>query len=227
MAQQGYITHSIQVGDSIQRLAIMYQIDDWRSIVYLNNLEYPYIDSEIGSTTYQDNPNVLKVGNSVLIPSTYFSPILAQSDMSDLEKRAYGCDLDIYYFDDSSELGVRLEERGELSSQNGDLKIAEGIRNLRQRLIIRLSLNKGSLILHPEFGSELSKLIGLKSTIQTLIKMKLEVQRCILSDPLIKGVSNIVVTKLDEGNIMVECSIIPVPPYSPFKFSESLPVVST
>lgn len=221
MAQKGYITHTIKVGDSVQRLAVMYKLSDWRDIVYLNELEYPFIDDEIGSTTYANNEAVKKVGQEILIPANYTTAIPAQSNMAELEKMAYGSDLDIYNFTPENELVVSLEEKGELSDQDGDLRLSEGIANLKQRMIIRLSTSKGSLTLHPEFGSTLKNLVGLKATPQTLIKMRLEVQRCILSDSLIKGIKELNVDK-QGGKVIITCIVVPIPPYKPFAFATAI-----
>lgn len=223
----GYITHTIQIGDSLQKLAIAYNLRDWREIVYLNNLEPPYVDTAaVHSVAYKNNPRVAKVGESILIPAAYQSPVASAADVTLLEKFAYGSDLDIFAYDETNVKAVRLDEKGELSANKiGDLAIASGIKNLRQRLIIRLGVHKGSFILHPEFGSELYTLVGLPWTAQNIIKIQLEVQKNILSDPFVQGVSDIEVSKVAHGVLMVDCGVAPVPPYKPFKFSESIVVL--
>lgn len=223
----GYLTHIVRIGDSIQRLAIQYGISDWREIVFLNGLEYPYIDSAfVKSEEYQGNTKVAKVGDSILVPAAYESPAIVSSDISALEKFTYGSDLDIYAYDETNKLAVRLEEKGELSAdKTGDLAIAAGVANLRQRLIIRLGVPKGSFILHPEFGSELHKLIGLKDTQQNRTKIQLEVQRCILSDPLVKGLNALTTYKVGSGRLGVDAGVVPVPPYKPFRFTENIPII--
>lgn len=224
----GYITHTLKIGDSLQKLAVIYKLVDWREIAYLNNLEPPYIDTAgVYSKEYQNNPNVAKVGDSLLIPAAYQSPVVSTTDISMLEKYAYGSDLDIHSFDPSNEMALYLEEKGELSANKkvGDLAVVSGISNLKQRLNIRLSVHKGALILHPEFGSELYTLIGLPWTTQTLIKIQLEVQKNILSDPFVQGVGNISVNKVAHGTLFVDCQVVPVPPYKPFRFSDRIVVL--
>ncbi|MCM1216787.1 MAG: DUF2634 domain-containing protein [Lachnospiraceae bacterium] len=223
----GYITHTLQIGDSLQRLAITYNLVDWRELVYLNNLEPPYVDtSAVRSENYRNNSKVAKVGDSILIPAAYQSPVASSADINLLERYAYGADLDIFSYDETNIKAIRMDEKGELSADKlGDLAIATGVQNLRQRLIIRLSVHKGSFILHPEFGSELHTLIGLPWTAQNVIKIQLEVQKNILSDPFVQGVSDIEVAKVEHGTLMVDCGVAPVPPYKPFKFSESITVL--
>ena len=41
---QGLITHRVAVGDSLQKIARIYDIEDFREIARLNNLKSPYID---------------------------------------------------------------------------------------------------------------------------------------------------------------------------------------
>lgn len=223
----GYITHTLQIGDSLQRLAITYNLVDWRELVYLNNLEPPYVyTATIRTEQYKNNPRVAKVGDSILIPAAYQSPVASSADINLLERYAYGADLDIFSYDETNIKAVRLDEKGELSANKvGDLAIATGVKNLRQRLIIRLAVHKGSFILHPEFGSELHKLIGLPWTAQNVIKIQLEVQKNILSDPFVQGVGDIEVNRVEHGTLAVDCGVVPVPPYKPFKFSESITVL--
>ena len=218
MNNSGYITHVVQVGDSLQKIASVYGVSDWKDLVYINNLEYPYIYDTLDASATQSTRGVLKVGDKILIPSDEYSTPANNIRIDNIEKQAYGCDLDIYPFDSGNEQVKNLESKGELSDNNGDLKLSQGIRNLRQRILIRLSVAKGSMILHPNFGSDIDKYVGLKSTPQNLIKLQLAVQECILSDELVKRVQDLTV-EVSNGILSVDCKIIPVPPYSPFKFT--------
>ena len=212
----GYITHVIQVGDSLQKIARMYGLDDWRKLVYANNLEYPYIHDVINSDTTTGD-GVLKVGDKMIIPSLKYSTSVNNLRIDNVEKQAYGCDLDLYSYDSGDGQVKNLESKGELSSNNGDLKLSEGVKNLHQRLLIRLSVAKGSMILHPDFGSDIDKYVGLKGTPQNLIKLQLSVQESILSDELVEQVKDLTIA-VSNGVLSVDCEIIPIPPYSPFKF---------
>jgi len=222
-SQYGYTTHTIKVGDSLQRLGSMYGLDDWREIVYLNKLEYPFIDDIIGSTEYSGNSNVAKVGDSILIPGSYSTaPSSLQIDnIASLETLAYGSDIDIYSYDSMNEFSMNLEEKGEISSDSGDIKLAEGIKNLRQQLLIRISTPLGSLILHPEFGSKLLNMVGVKGTQTNVTKFQLEVQECFLSDFRVLAVDDVIVN-LKQGACNISCSITPISPYNAFKFDETL-----
>ena len=215
MNSSGYITHTIQVGDSLQKIASVYNVSDWRDLVYVNNLEYPYICDSINPTDLGDN--VLKVGDTLLIPSHVYSVPANNVRIDNIEKQAYGCDLDLYAYDFSEEQVKNLESKGELSDDKGDLRLSEGVRNLRQRLLIRLSVARGSMILHPEFGSDIDRYIGLKGTPQNIIKLQLAVQESILSDELVSQVRDLSI-EVSNGVLSIDCDVIPIPPYSPFRF---------
>lgn len=216
----------------------MYGIPDWREIVYLNNLKYPYVDDNIQST--RDVPNyydehkeirkidisgVAKVGDSILLPSFDYAtqPEFSQVDQQrELENLAYGSDLDIYGYDSQNEFVMNMSIKGELSDNSeGDIRLAEGVRNLRQQLLIELSTPLGALILHPDFGSTIREMNGMKATKQTLIKIHLEVQRVIMKNFRIKEIRDLTVTK-DGTASRVKCSIVPVSPYSIFEFDETI-----
>lgn len=217
MSNSGYITHVVQVGDSLQKIASAYNISDWRDLVYVNNLEYPYIHDTLDVDVSLIGSRVLKVGDRMLIPSSRYLTPANNLRIDTVEKQAYGGDLDIYSYDSGNEQVKNLESKGELNDNNGDLRLAEGVGNLCQRLLIRLSVAKGSMILHPDFGSDIDKYVGLKGTPQNLIKLRLAVQECILSDELIEQIQDLTV-EVSNGILSVTCGIVPVPPYSPFKF---------
>lgn len=233
----GYITHIVCVGDSLQKIAVKYGISDWREIAYINDLQYPYIDDDITSpmqvgNTYVsgesartiDSSKVAKVGDSLLIPSFNYTtaPAYSQVNQEELEKLAYGSDLDIYGYDYMNEQVMDLSEKGELSeTSSGDIRLAEGVRNLRQQLLIELSTPLGALILHPDFGSTIREMNGMKTTKQTLTKIALEAQRVILKNFRVSGIKDMEVTKVDTAS-RIKCTIVPISPYSAFTFDETI-----
>ena len=223
MDANGYVTHTVQAGDSLQKIAVFYNIEDWKTLAILNKLEYPFIYTILGDSEYSDNPKVLKVGDKLLIPSENLDSHTSDLNIENAEDYAYGRDLDLYSSDEQHENVKELTSNGELRGNCGDLLIANGLKNLRQRLLIRLSTPIGSLILHPEFGSNINKYIGMKNTAQNLIKMKLAVQECILSDELISEI-----TRLDldfnGGALTIDSDLVPVPPYAPFAFKGTITV---
>ena len=95
MESYGYRTHTISAGDSLQKIAVMYGIDDWREIAYFNNLSYPYVSSDAPQVSQK---NVAIIGDLIYIPSYDYkiAPIADELNSTTLEEQAYGCDLDIY-----------------------------------------------------------------------------------------------------------------------------------
>ena len=217
-----YIVHTVGIGDNIHLLGEIYGVD-WTEIVSLNGLEYPYIDSDVDSLEYQYRDDVAKIGSKLVIPSDEVSFSNKSNNSSEeIEKYALGCDLDIF----SAELGdhfnvANLEIRGQLTDDGyGDIKLCEGVENLRQQLIIRLGTRKGALSLHPEFGSNLLDWIGSKVTMELLIKTQLEVEECLTTDERVVDVNDIVVAYKDKS-VHIDCKIVPVAPYPSFDLSHT------
>lgn len=230
---EGYITHVVSVGDSLQKIAIQYGLDDWREIAYINNLNYPYINddvtaqrvSEDGTTSVGqiDASGIAKIGDQLLIPNWNYTttPTYNQITAKKLEKLAYGCDISIYTYEQPGVV-VDLQQKGELVEDGyGDLDIAEGVANIRQSLLIELNTPRGALLLHPDFGSDIKKRIGMKASKSNLIKIQLEAQRVILKNFRVKSIRNMEVTQDGgSGACRIKCEIEPISPYSVFTFNE-------
>lgn len=217
---QGYTTHVVRAGDSLQKIAIVYGIDNWQEIAYFNKLDYPYIVDEV---TFISDKNVARVGSILYIPNYDYSTSPRIDEITDekMEEQAYGCDLDIYSAVDDNGKAQNLETKGELASTNNDLRVVKGISNLKQQLQIRLSTPKGSLMLHPEYGCDITNMVGLKGTTENLMKMMLTVQECLLQDFRVTGIENLSITN-DEDMILIECDIHPIAPYPQFSFSSTI-----
>lgn len=216
MASQ-YIVHTVGVGDTIQSIGLLYGVD-WTELAVVNGLEYPYIDDSIELNEYTHVDTVAKVGSKLVIPTRGLDiPQKTNNITDEIEKYAFGCDLDLFSFDTSKV--VNLEIEGQLTDDGrGDIKLSEGMENLRQQLIIRLGTPKGSLLLHPDFGTHILDYIGKKATKELLIKIKLEVQECLMGDFRVLGVDDVEVVFRDHG-VFVECAVQPIEPYSVFKLS--------
>lgn len=212
----GYRTHLVTAGDSIQRIATTYGIEDWREIVHFNKLDYPYIGNE--DEIYEGN--VAKIGTVLMIPSYDYivSPTISDVSLPTMEELAYGSDLDLYSLIDSGRIHD-FDTKGELSSDiNLDLKIASGIENLSQQLTTKLSTPKGTLWLHPDWGCNAKRYIGRKGSMENLIKIKLMIQECILEDNRVTAVENLTIRQVDR-KLLITCDIYPISPYPKFSYS--------
>lgn len=218
----GYISHIVKFGDSIQKIAFSYGVEDWREIIYFNNLEYPYINSE--SYNESDNPNVANIGSVIYIPSYNYgvAPIAKESITDEtMIEQAYGCDLDLYTSIDDNGKAKNLDTKGQLLNSDHDLMLAKGIDNLKQQITTKLSTKKGTIILHPEWGCDILDMVGTKGTQENLIDMMLMVKEALLEDFRIVEVNNL---KVEKGSdyIVISCSILPISPYPEFEYNETI-----
>lgn len=218
MASQ-YIVHTVGAGDTVQSIGLLYGVD-WTELVSINGLEYPYIDDSIELNEYENIDSVAKIGSKLVIPTTGLNiPQKTNNSSEEVEKYAFGCDLDLFSMEESENHVVNLEVEGQLTDDTkGDIKLSEGIENLRQQLIIRLGTPKGALLLHPDFGTHLLDYIGKRTTVELLTKIQLEIQESLLGDFRVLGVSDISVIFKDHG-VFVDCIVHPIEPYSVFKLS--------
>lgn len=221
MASQ-YVIHTVGAGDTIQAIGLLYGVD-WTELVTINGLEYPYIDDDLYINENESLDGVAKIGSKLVIPTAGINiPNKTNNSSEEIEKYAFGSDLDLFSLEETETHVVNLEVEGQLTDDTkGDIKLSEGIANLRQQLILRLGTPKGALLLHPEFGSKIYRYIGKRITVELLTKIKLEVQECLLGDFRVLGVSNITVVGKNRG-IYVECFVHPIEPYStPFRLSQT------
>lgn len=216
---RNYTVHKVGIGDTIQSIGLTYGVD-WTKIVELNGLEYPYVDDTIEANEYEKLDSVAKVGSSLVIPTTGIGiPEKANLSSKELEKYSFGSDLDIFLYRDQKV--VNLEDTGRLSSSDAsDVQLSEGLRNLHQQLTVKLGTQKGALLPHPEFGSDLVRYIGQKVTPELLTKIKLEVKECLLEDFRVESVGDITVMYKNHA-VYVECVIYPIKPFSAFTYSHS------
>lgn len=213
---KGIQTHTVTIGDSLQKLARMYGVHDWIEIAELNGLEHPYIDSVFGSKEYENNNNVAKIGSLLLIPGNKLVAKVDKNKDGEIESLAYGKDLDLY-----SDDIVEHRVKGELSEDECDIKTVNGLGNLSQQLKSRLSVKKGALLLHPEFGSNLHLYTGKMYKQETQNKILFEVERCLRTDFRVKDVKDLTI-KFENGESIVTGSVIPIDPGQPFKIKYKL-----
>jgi len=206
---KAYETYVIKENDSLQIIATKYGCN-WEDIANLNNLSYPFISSEVipGET------NIAYVGSTILIPIE--KVYKKNSSIATIEKRVYGSDLQFLRYEDHS-LEPYL-----LDTSEGDIQISEGINNLYQACCSRFTVDKGSLVLHPEYGTEIRQFLGKgKGNYKTLIKIKLDVKRTLLQDPRIERVEEVVV-KFKDGVCRISAEVVPHKPLGSFTFDYSI-----
>lgn len=215
----GYKIHVVGPGDTIQAIGDVYGVP-WTQICTINGLKYPYINTEPESGDNSIPAGVATVGRQLVIPTgDMMFPVHIEDSQLDVEQYILGADLDIYTYMESEHHVIRIGETGELlDDDNGDLRIAAGLRNLRQQLVTRLGTPRGTLLLHPEYGSDLLQYIGRPLTPELLIEEKLCVQECLLSDFRVAGLSELTVTS-PKGltGAFIQCIIHAIEPFGSFR----------
>lgn len=206
-----FVTHIVSYGETLQSIAQEYfgTAENWTELAVLNNLDYPFIDTD--GLEPSDNLRVKRLGEQLLIPvndATVLTNITSLKEVDDVYSKSLGEDIEI--FSDFSALSVTKDGMGEfISDVHGDLKTVRGLNNLRQSILIRLSTPRGSLLHHPEFGTDLHKYLGAKGTPGGVQKIVVEIKRTILTDP---RVAEVVIEEatLDGDKLLVNGYYVPL-----------------
>ncbi|BDA82306.1 baseplate wedge subunit [Staphylococcus phage vB_SsapH-Golestan-105-M] len=197
--------HVVQHEETMQAIAQRYygDVSYWIDLVEHNNLKYPYI-VETDEEKMQDPERLASTGDTIIIPiESDLTDVSAKEinsrDKDVLVELALGRDLNITadekYF---NEHGTSDNILAFSTNGSGDLDTVKGIDNMKQQLQARLLTPKGSLMLHPNYGSDLHNLFGLNIPEQaTLIEM--EVLRTLTADNRVKS-ANLVDWKI-QGNV--------------------------
>ncbi|ARM69176.1 baseplate wedge subunit [Staphylococcus phage vB_Sau_Clo6] len=197
--------HVVQHEETMQAIAQRYygDVSYWIDLVEHNNLKYPYL-VETDEEKMQDPERLASTGDTIIIPiESDLTDVSAKEinsrDKDVLVELALGRDLNITadekYF---NEHGTSDNILAFSTNGNGDLDTVKGIDNMKQQLQARLLTPRGSLMLHPNYGSDLHNLFGLNIPEQaTLIEM--EVLRTLTSDNRVKS-ANLVDWKI-QGNV--------------------------
>lgn len=193
-----YKRHIIQETETLEQIAQRHYGDatNWYPIVLYNSLEYPYIVNSIEEK--MDNIEGLKTtGDELIIP-------VEQNILDDAHQRMSSNDREtIINLTMGRDLRMNKDSRYyntyggstetmELSEDGlGDLDTVAGVENVRQAVIARLMTPKGSLLLHPDYGSDLNQYIGLRTGFGMVPVIDTEIIRTIKSDGRIQNVTKV------------------------------------
>lgn len=151
------------------------------------------------------NPSSISGGYKLQVKKygeTLYIPIEGSSEVRETPVNfvnAYG--IDIYAGDNlSTEFGMLKK------STNHDLLLVAGLDNLKQALVRRVTTAQGSLLGHPEYGSQFYQYIGKAISYQIPELLKIETARCLKGDPRVKDVSDIEVTFYGEA-AQITCTV--------------------
>lgn len=192
-----YKKHEIRYNDTMQSISQRYYStpEYWIDLVEHNNLKYPYIVDE-SEDKLKDPEHLVTTGDELVIPqesylSDYSIKEINKNDKDKLVDMALGSDLNItsdnkYY----NKYGTSDEIMAFSEDVHGDLDTVIGVENMKQQLINKLMTPKGSLLLHPEYGSNIHELFQ-KNIPETGLLIELEITRTLLTDSRVKSVQTI------------------------------------
>lgn len=183
-----YKKHQIIHGETIQSIAQREtgSVDDWIKIAEYNNLMYPYIVETV-EEKLQNVERLATYGDELIIP---IQASLLDTDVYKLSRRdqdfimslALGRDLSMTSLPENYTSRGTSDEILELTHNgHGDLRTSQGAENIKQATISRLLTARGSVILHPEYGSDLHLLFG-KATVEQMKLISIEICRTVLTD---------------------------------------------
>jgi hypothetical protein len=125
--------------DTLQRVALREMGDAslWAELAIINRLKPPYLVN----TRAEAVDGVIAAGDSIAIPA----PVAAATVATD---------------PDAVFLRDLLLDKGKLAAEGGALKLAGGLDNFKQAILIRLTTSMRELPFHPDYGCWASTLIG-------------------------------------------------------------------
>lgn len=191
-----YEHYTIAQGDTLQIIAQsrLGDLSLWHSIVELNHLDYPYISDD---DNYQGSHTVVGIGQVILLPKP--TPTITAEDLPNVSQQiknsitdyALGTDLNLMSESDNFQARGGMDDLVSLNIkvQGTTLEKVSGNYNLAQALMMRLNTLQGTLPLHPEYGSKVSRFIGTKNTVSNIAKLKVEIERSIRADSRVKTVT--------------------------------------
>lgn len=156
-------------GDSLQTIAAR-ELGDaarWTEIVSYNKLVPPFITDDPALAV----SGVVLTGTRILVPAPT-PEVLSTTDP-----------------DAVFEKDVALGRDGELQADGVDFVVLSGRHNLSQALRNRIETDRGELIFHPEYGSDVRRLIGVVNGPTASLLAAQYARSAVLSDPRVSRVA--------------------------------------
>lgn len=190
-----YSKYTVSYGDTIQSIAQheMGNVSLWQDIVDYNNLAYPYIVDSVEEKL--NNPEGwVTTGDTIIIP---LEVDLLDTDVDSLGDRdkelilglALGRDLAVGYDERTyANKGLHGEVMRLQANGSGDIKTVQGVENLKQAITNRLLTPRGSLLMHPNYGSDIDRLLGSRNSRDVAIMLENDILATIKSDGRVESV---------------------------------------
>ena len=174
--------HTIRNGETLEKIALTSYGDVklWKSIAEFNGLEYPYI------TNITPKPDkTLGTGERIAIPKlaglTLSDNLILGANTASLDNSLNSLGSDIF-----------LNSDGDIEFSQNDLVLVSGLENMKQSLNIKLNVQRGELVHHPQFG--MTNLKGYRVEKLLSAKAASELSATILTDSRVAGIKNQQVT---------------------------------
>lgn len=187
------IEHIVAQGDTLYSISTKYfgDISNALTIAVINELDYPFIDTNLDSK-YDSETKVARMGDVLIVPIE----LQASDAIEDIgEENSFGIDLVLT----TNKFAISFGQHGEFMHKQGDLRVTTGRETLVQDLIHRLMTEKGTLLLHPGYGSDLPLMIGEKMYAGWEQKVIVEITKTFLSDVRVESVENVSFQKFETG----------------------------
>lgn len=189
-----YKKHTVRQGDTMQAISqsTTGNVNNWIKIVEYNQLVYPYI-VDTPNEKMANVEHLVTIGDQLIIP---IETSLLDINPTDLNRRdrdfvlslALGRDLNMTADENYYKNKGTSDEILALSADGkGDLSTVQGVDNLKQAINAKLLTAKGSLLLHPEYGSDLHKMFDKVTTEQAKL-IEIEVCRVVATDKRINSI---------------------------------------
>jgi len=202
---------SVTQGDSLASLAGQYLGDSrrWEEIAIINGLKPPFLDEQASADLVVGDepvlPNVLGVGDKILIPSLQkgpvdqpLLPVLGARLDEPLESQLLGTDFKLELIVDASRPGKPLYDIPiDVEGGSNDAKTVTGVENLGQGLTNRLLTEKGQDMLYKRMG--LRRIVGTNLATLDLETARFRIAQCLGQDGRVGNVRRIVFEGLERG----------------------------
>lgn len=184
-----YLKYTITQNDTIQGIAERATGDysNYEQIISYNDLRYPFI-VDTPQEKLQDVEHLVTTGDKIILPFpldeiSFDTNTMPRKDESNIVDMALGTDValstnEVISGNWGSWNGIfELTDNGK-----GDIGTNTGIDNLKQAINTRLLTEKGSLVMHPTYGTALADDFGLPvQDVSPIINN--DISQAILTDP--------------------------------------------